>query len=133
MVYTRKILAKIGRHLIESDPVIAKNILEEIKTGPDKDIKKIPMYFISFCREINVNPEQQKGLVFDRQRCENNKIFISAMVEIYNNQRLVGKTISETLNKKQPLVSRQVSEVKFRYKKDEDFKNKVDNILKLFL
>lgn len=131
MTYSKHDLISIGKTIVSSDPEKARTIVNSLQPFIKKDISKIPDYFTSFCSAINVTPEQQAGRTYNRSISENNKVFISAMLCIYNDQFLLVKTISDTLKKKHPLISRHVSEVKFRYKKDQDFKNKVDNAIKL--
>lgn len=134
MTYSNSICAKIGRHLIKSDPQAAETIIKKIVVPRvDIDVEKIPDYFLTYCTKIGVQPEDQQGPVLDRSRSELNKVFIASMLVMYNDQRLVKKHISIALKKKPPKLSPQVSEVKFRYQKDIEFKTKVDNTLKIFL
>jgi len=133
MTYTRKTLILIGRSIVESDPTKAQLIVDGMKKKTkEKDITLIPDHFVTYCEAINSNPVDHVGAVFNRQKSEENKIFIGAMLLIYTDHRSFIKTIASTLGKKQQQASRHVGEVRFRYKKDLDFKTRVDKIKKIF-
>lgn len=128
MVYTKKTLAIIGREVVDKHPDIATGIIKNIKPPSSSDIEKIPYYFNLFCITVEKQPQEITGPVYKSSITEIKKIFMAAMLKIYNRQRLFNKTISTVLDQDRGATSRMISEVEFRYQKDESFSNQVDII-----
>lgn len=129
MVYPNQTLIKIGREVLKKHPEIATSIIEEIPKPKCRDLDKMSNYFKLFCFEIGVKPNDIKGPVFKSSLTEKKKIFIGAMYSLFTDQYRFSKKISETLEQKRQSTDRMLSEVKFRYQRDDDFRSKVDNIL----
>lgn len=121
MTYTTKVLAKIGRIVIKEHPALATDIITQWPTPLSNDLSRIPEYLKMYCIIIEADRESLKG--------EEKKVFVSAMLTIYADQRLFKKTVSRTLDQDFGNTSRMIQEVQFRYKKDQEFKDKVNNIL----
>lgn len=129
MTYTNKTLAKIGKEVINNHPDIASVILEQMPAPMCNDLSKIPHYLIIFCQAISIDPSSIRGPVYKSSIAEIKKMFVSAMVTLYNEPHCFSKEISLVLDQDPSITSRMIREVKFRYKKDEDFINKVNIIL----
>ena len=94
-----------------------------------RDLGKISNYFNLFCFEIGVKPDEIKGAVFKSSLTEKKKIFIGAMYSLFTNQYRFSKTISGVLEQDPAQTTRMMDEVKFRYERDFDFRERVNNIL----
>ena len=129
MIYPNQTLIKIGKEVIKKHPEIATSIIEELPKPKCKDLDKIGNYFKLFCFEIGVNPDEIKGPVFKSNLTEKKKIFIGAMYSLFTNQYRFSKTISGILGQDPSQTTRMMEEVKFRYERDCDFKDKVNKIL----
>lgn len=129
MVYPNQTLIKIGRAVLKKHPDIATSIMQDIPKPKCKDLDKISAYFKLFCFEIGINPCDIKGAVFKSNLTEKKKVFIGAMYSLFTDQYRFSKTISGILGQDPSQTTRMMEEVKFRYNRDEDFKNKVDYIL----
>lgn len=129
MRYTTKMLAKLGRIVIKKHPDIATCILDQWRISEVVDLAKIPSYFVLYCDILGIEPEKIKGPVYKSSLTEVKKVFIAAMINIYQDQYLFNKTISDTLIQHPYSTSKMVTEANFRYKKEPDFTRRVDNIL----
>lgn len=130
MVYANQTLIRIGREVVKKHPELAHSIIDEIPKPKCSDLGKISNYFNLFCFEIGCDPDEIKGPVFKSSLTEKKKIFIGAMYSLFTNQYRFSKTISDILDQKHSVTSRMMEEVKFRYERDPDFKDKVNSILK---
>ena len=129
MIYPNQTLIKIGKEVVKKHPELASSIIDEIPKPKCNDLDKISKYFNLFCFVIGVKPCEIKGPVFKSNLTEKKKIFIGAMYSLFTNQYRFSKTISATLGQKHSVTSRMMEEVRFRYERDSDFKDKVDHIL----
>lgn len=129
MIYPNQTLIKIGREVVKKHPELASSIIEEIPKPKCKDLGKINNYFKLFCFEIGVKPDEIRGPVFKSCLTEKKKIFIGAMYSIFTNQYRFSKTVSGILGQDPAQTTRMMEEVKFRYERDFDFRDKVNNIL----
>lgn len=129
MVYSTQTLVRIGREIVKKHPDLATAIIEEIPKPKDTDLSKIPNYFNLYCSLNDIDASSIKGPVFKSSFTEKKKVFIGAMYAIYAEVRLFSKNISEVLGDEPWCTSWMLKEVKFRYVKDQEFKERVNKLL----
>jgi len=129
MIYSNKILAQLGRQVLETYPDLATAIINKRKIPVETDLKRLGQYFEIYCAFINEDPSNVRGPVRKAHMTEIQKVFISAMLTLYLDRYQLNKTISEVLMQRPPAVSRIMDEVKVRFDKDKSFAEKVTNIL----
>lgn len=116
--------ALLGKLLINKKPEVAKELYQYLPAKPiESDFTKIPQYFKSFCKIQNIETEDIKA--------NERRIFIAAIILLYNPKtRLLLKHLSETIKQFPSNTSVMIEEVEFRYRKVEEFRNQVDEIVK---
>lgn len=129
MIYSNKTLAKIGKEIVRHHPAIATAILQEFKKPVSYNLEKIPFYFAEYCTFIGGRPDQYRGPVYKSSITEVQKIFISAMINIYQDQYQFKKKLTETLDQHPSAICRMIGEARFRYDKDWGFKDRVNQAI----
>lgn len=129
MFYSHQTLVRIGKEVVKKHPDLATSIIEKIPKPKDTDLSKIPNYFNLYCSLNNIEAGSIKGPVFKSSFTEKKKIFIGAMYAIYAEVRLFSKNIAAVLEDEPWCTSWMLKEVKFRYAKDEVFKEQVNKLL----
>ncbi len=116
--------ALLGKILLHKKPEVAKELYQYLPKEPiETDFLKIPHYFISFCRIQDIEPENI--------RANERRIFIGAMILLYNPKtRLLLKYLSETIKQFPSNTSVMIEEVEFRYRKVDEFRMQVDDVVK---
>lgn len=129
MRYNNKIYAKLGRELVSKHPQFATALIENLPSVKKADLNFINKYFVQYCFYIQLETVLLTGPVYLPKLTEYRKIFISAMVVMYNSQYLLQKNLCNTLSMRHSAISDIASEVKIRYQKDKLFTNCVDDFL----
>lgn len=121
MIYSRKILAKLGKMIIIHHPEIANDIIKQLRTAPTLEADSLQFHLHRFCEYSNIDVTSLTGPVYKSALTESRKIFINAILIIYGDQDKMNKTLSNVLKIRPSLISKTISEVKFRYKKEDLF------------
>ncbi len=129
----RQQILQLGRILLSKKPDIAQALLAEYlpHTPPiETDLEKIPEYFIRFCHINQLKPCDNTGPLYKADKINERRVFIAAMICLYNpSTRLLSKYLALTLNQDPSNTAKMIQEVEFRYRKMEDFKAKVDEVI----
>ena len=120
----------MAKLVIRKHPDIASEILVSLPEHPSGDLSLISGYFKLYCNIIETDPMHIQGAVYKSSITEKKKIFISAMMVLYNEQYRLKSILSETLKQQRSTTTAMITEVKFRYQKDTSFHEIVDEILK---
>lgn len=121
--------AKLGRELVSKHPQIATALIESIPTIKNRDLNFLNKYFIDYCFEISLEPVLLTGPVYLPKLTEFRKVFICAMVVMYNSQYLLQKNLCTILSMRHSAISDIVAEVKIRFDKDILFTERVNEFL----
>lgn len=133
MVYTNKILAKIGKEVLHKHPDIATCIINEIQRPQLTDLSQIPVFFQIYCEQYRLDMAILRGPVYISALTEAKKIFLSAIIELYGQPYKLKKQINWVLGQSRMQTNRMIEEVSFRYKKDSDFTQKVDAVISIII
>src|SRR5690242_13034235 len=128
MIYSNRQFADIGRRVVADYPALVSVMVCE-KPQPPKDLSRLLEYLVKYCDLISVEVRSIKGPVYKSCLTEKRKVFISAMVTHYNGQHGLNKQLSQLLNQDSSQLTKIIKEVDFRYKKDQDFIQKVNALL----
>jgi hypothetical protein len=131
-ISTKREYAFLWKLLTREEPAIAQRLVAHLTPIQplESDLTKLPDYFITFCLIQNIAPKEYIGAVYNSYKTDQRRLFIAAMVKIYDSRtRLLLKTLSDTLQLQPPGTFRFIQEVEFRYKNCEDFREKVDQIV----
>jgi hypothetical protein len=83
-----KEIVLIGKLVKKLYPDLAKEITAKYiwPEAPCSDYKYISLFFDEFCRIKNINPELIKGPQFKTRLVDQRRLFVSAMIRLYNPQ-----------------------------------------------
>ena len=129
MTYSNKTLIRIAREVVNKHPEIATGIIERMPIGSAKgkgDLQKIPVLYERFCL---LQGQSYTGKLGNWKLTEERKVFIGAMATIYQGQYCFLATLADTLRMGRQNITAISQEILFRYKRDVDFKKKVDELL----
>lgn len=129
MNYSKNILANIGRVVVSEHPDIAKTIMDQVENNICLQQETIQFMFERYCNMMDIKHSELTGPVFKSRFTEIRKIFISVIISFYGDRRRLNKILSDILQQPSSLMSRQISEVKFRYKRDVDFMDKCNKAI----
>ena len=129
MNYSKNILANIGRVVVSKHPDIAQSIINQVEENIGIQKEAIQFMFERYCKMMGIKDSELTGPVFKSRFTEIRKIFISVIISFYGDRRRLNKILSDILQQLSSLMSRQISEVKFRYKRDADFMDKCNKAI----
>lgn len=119
----------IGREVCKSHPDIAANIIDCFPVVKCNDLWKIEVYFEIYCKAYDLQRSEITGAAFKGDLVEIKRVFVGAMYNIFTKVYKFSKIISQTLEQDPATTSRMISDIKFRYKTDSDFKDRVNEFL----
>lgn len=127
--YSKDILINIGRVVLSKHPDIAQTIMDQVENNICLQHETIQFMFERYCKIMGIKDSELTGPVFKSRFTEIRKIFISVIISFYGDRRRLNKILSDILQQPSSLMSRQISEVKFRYKRDADFMDKCNKAI----
>lgn len=129
MKYSEKQISIIGREVVKKHPEIASTIINSLPPQSSMSLEKIPEFYGKYCEMISVKPDDLRGSVINRDKCEKRKVFAYAMISIYGNKRKLNKEVSSILNVLPCVTTTMTSSGSIRYGRDEEFTEKVNQLL----
>src|SRR5689334_21825897 len=84
--FSRKQFAFLGKIFLQKEPEIAGKLIEKYlpKSEPsEKDLTKIPAYYISFCKVQGINPQDFIGPLHKTSKVNVRRTFIAVILHIY--------------------------------------------------
>lgn len=142
--FTRKHYAFLGKLFIEKEPEIAEKLISKYlpQTEPlEKDCKRIPEFFIVFCKIHGINPGDFVGPLYKSRKVDVRRQFIAVVLHLYVPQvfsqpaddlildRNLSKNLSNLFQISKGNISDYIREVVTWYKQYEDFSSGVIEII----
>lgn len=134
----------LGKILFQKEPELAQRLLSDYypqKQPLDTDISRIQHYFSSYCAFQNIDPLEYTGRLYKSKKVEVRRLFIGAMLHIYNPQVYVQpidqlilfhgfvRRLAGVLCQNEGNVSKMIREVITWEKNYQDFSGSVEQIV----
>ena len=128
LALNRRDYTLLGKLLCQQKPDVAIELSSQL-TG-ETDLSKLSGYFSIFCILKNLNPNQIQGALFKSSLIENRRLFLGAILSIYNpHTRALSISLANLLKMDKSLLRRQIDETNVRYRAYHDFRSEVDLIV----
>ena len=125
--HSKQTLAKLGEEVLRLHPKLGESLIESIslqiqdETYLTKEILIADL--ILYAKSVGLNKDDLVGVICKSSLTEKRKVFICIISKVYGRKWSFNQTLSKVVKISPQLISRILSEVEFRYRKDEDFRD----------
>lgn len=125
--HSKQTLAKLGEEVLRLHPKLGESLIESISLQTQNETyltKEILIAdLILYAKSVGLNKDDLVGVICMSSLTEKRKVFICIISKVYGRKWSFNQTLSKVVKISPQLISKILSEVEFRYRKDEDFKD----------